>query len=295
MGTWLRTPSGGYALAWTQGFVDRAVADAFGYHALQLGLPEFDGLRANRMPHRWVAHDHVDEPQPIWMPPPADESITTLSPECPVALCADVDALPFPANSIDLVLMPHTLDFARDPHATVAEVERVLRPEGRVVIVGFNPMSLWGLRQSLGLGARLGVLPDPRAATGSSPSDRARVLPAAAPASTEVERAPQAAEFLGYRRVRDWLRLLSFDIEAGQFGCWRPPHATQKALDRMAWMDRVGSHWWPVLGGVYGLQAVKRVRGMRLVGLARKRPGKLATAPAVLAQRRRGRTPQTRG
>ena len=27
------------------------------------------------------------------------------------------------------------------------EVERVLVPEGRVVIFGLNPMSLWGLRQ----------------------------------------------------------------------------------------------------------------------------------------------------
>lgn len=271
IGPWLGTPAGQYALGWVQSQVDRAVADAFGYHAVQLGLPELDGLRANRMPHRWVAHDALTQPQPIRMPLPQDDGISTLSPEMPVALHCDFDALPFPSGSIDLVVMPHTLELARDPHATVAEVERVLVPEGRVVIVGFNPASLWGMRQSMGWGPRLG-------ATGDGEM-----------------RASQAAEYLGYRRVRDWLRLLSFDIEAGRFGCWRPPHATQKALDRMAWMDRVGSHWWPVLGGIYMIQAVKRVRGMRLVGMARQRKPARAPAAAVVAQRRRERLEEHTG
>lgn len=262
---WLQTPPGRYLLDWEQGRLDDAVVDIFGFHAVQLGLPELDGLRANRMPHRWVAHDGLAEPRPIAMPPPADESITTLSPELPVALHADFHALPFPSGSIDLVVMPHTLELAHDPHGALAEVERVLVPEGKVVIVGINPLSLWGLHQWLGWGQRLGV------------ADGDPALPA------------HAAEFLGYRRVRDWLRLLSFGIEGGRFGCWRPLLSTQKSLDRLAWMDRLGSHWWPVLGGVYGLEAVKRVRGMRLVGLARKPTRRAAAAPAVVAQRRRAR------
>jgi ubiquinone/menaquinone biosynthesis C-methylase UbiE len=108
----------------------------------------------------------------------------------------DSRAWPWPAESLDLVVLPHTLELARDPHDTLREVERVLVPEGRVVIVGFNPASLWGLRQSaghlrqrLGLGGRLYL-----------PSD---------------------GEFIGYPRVRDWLRLLGFEVERGRFGCWR--------------------------------------------------------------------------
>jgi SAM-dependent methyltransferase len=74
------------------------------------------------------------------------------------ALHCDFDALPFPNQSLDLVLLPHTLELARDPHDTLREVERVLVPEGRVVIVGFNPASLWGLRQQRAhLDRRLGV------------------------------------------------------------------------------------------------------------------------------------------
>jgi hypothetical protein len=60
---WLRTPPGRYLLAWEQAQLDSHVADVFGFHALQLGLPELDALRANRMPHRWLGAEAVaDEP-----------------------------------------------------------------------------------------------------------------------------------------------------------------------------------------------------------------------------------------
>jgi len=96
---------------------------------------------------------------------------------------------------------------------------------------------------------------------------------------------PSAGEFIGYWRLRDWLRLLSFEVESGRFGCWRPPLKSDLWLDRFAWMDRVGDRWWPVLGSVYFLVAVKRVRGMRLVGLARNERRKVHAAPAVVANR----------
>jgi SAM-dependent methyltransferase len=225
-------------------------------------LPELQALRANRMPHRWVASASPVVPEPLELPPPADDLITTAAPEARIALQCDFDALPFPNQSVDLVVLPHALELARDPHLTLSEVERVLVPEGRVMILGFNPASLWGLRQRVGEGAqRFGI-------------DRRGAL-----------FLPRAGEFLGYRRVRDWLRLLSFEVEAARFGCWRPPLRTQKWLDRTAWLERVGERWWPVLGAVYFIVAVKRVRGMRLVGLARREARKAAAAPAAVANR----------
>jgi len=98
---------------------------------------------------------------------------------------------------------------------------------------------------------------------------------------------PRAGEFIGYWRLRDWLRLLGFEVEAGRFGCWRPPVRTEKWLQRFAWMDRLGDRWWPVLGAVYFVVAVKRVRGMRLVGLVRNERRKAHAPPAVVANRRR--------
>jgi hypothetical protein len=97
---------------------------------------------------------------------------------------------------------------------------------------------------------------------------------------------PSEGEFLGYWRLRDWLRLLSFEVEQGRFGCYKPPFASEPWLERFAWMERTGDRWWPVLGAVYMLVAVKRVRGMRLVGLARRQRAAPKAAPAVASSHR---------
>ena len=265
MGVWLRTAPGQYLLAWEQDRLDHAVTDAFGFHALQVGLPELDGLRANRMPHRWVASDSLQVPESLALPPPpVDSLITTLSASEPVSLHCEYDALPFPDASIDLIVLPHALEMARDPHHTLREVERVLVPEGRVVIAGFNPASLWGLRQ------RAGTL---RRGLGFGRSQSLFL--------------PRAGDFIAYWRLRDWLRLLGFEVEAGRFGCWRPPLNNAALLERFAWMDPLGDRWWPVLGAVYFVVAVKRVHGMRLVGMVRKPARKVQAAPAVVTSRRR--------
>jgi SAM-dependent methyltransferase len=263
LGGWLKTPPGQYLLDWEQQRVDKAVADIFGYHALQMGLPELDGLRANRMPHRWLASDSLVNPEPLVIAPPRDSAISTTPLKAPIGLHCDAEALPFPSSSLDLVVMPHTLELAQDPHLALSEASRVLMPEGRLVIVGFNPVSLWGLRQRLG---------STRSSLGLG--DQRLFL-------------PSSGEFIGYWRLRDWLRLLSFEIEVGKFGCYRPPWKSEKWLGRAAWMEGVGRQWWPVLGAVYFLVAVRRVRGMRLIGKVRKERVKATGAPAVVANRKR--------
>ena len=244
MQEWFETSPGRYLLAWEQAEFDRAVGDIFGYHALQLGLPELDTLQANRMPHKWLA---VRDPQ------------LNASHDERAALVTDFSALPFSANSLDLVVLPHSLELNTDPHATLREVERVLVPEGRVVICCLNPASLWGLRQRRAhIYRRLGFgqlfLPD-------------------------------AGEFIGYRRMRDWLRLLSFEVEGGSFGCYRPAVFSEKWLHRYEWVDRMGERWWPIFGAVYFIVAVKRVRGVHVVGRAWKPKSAIATSPVPVANR----------
>ena len=252
---WLQTPAGRYVLEWEQDHLDTAVADLFGFHALQLGLPELDALRANRMPHRWVATESGNANDAA-----VTEEGESVPPRIGVALHCDFDALPFDSNSLDLVVLPHALELARDPHLALREVERVLVPEGRVVIVGFNPASLWGVRQGLG-----------------------RLLRGLGLRARRPLYLPGVGEFMRYRRLRDWLRLLSFEVEAGRFGCYRPPVRSLAWLSRFEWTERVGDRWWPVFGAVYFVVAVKRVRGMRLVGLARAQRSvpKAAPAPVV--------------
>lgn len=254
---WFRTPPGRYLLDWESAQFDLAVEDCFGYHALQLGLPQLPTLRMNRMPHRWVAlTEHVEADQP--------ETQTTDEPALagmPLpCLITDPAALPFSGASLDLVVLPHTLELSADPHQVLREVERVLVPEGRLVVSGFNPASLWGLKQGtgrlaqrLGLGGQLYI--------------------------------PEAGDFIGPWRLRDWMRLLGFEVESERFGCYRPAVHSEQWLSRMAWMDRAGARWWPVFGSVYFIVAVKRVKGMRLLGSA-WRPRVATTAAPVSVARR---------
>lgn len=235
---WLQTPPGRYLLAWEQAEFDRTVADLFGYHALQLGLPEIAGLQANRMSHRWLA---------------VPKASTSVAP----TLVTDPCALPFPENSLDLILLPHTLELSPDPHAALREVHRVLVHEGRVVISCLNPGSLWGFKQRraqlyrhLGFGQLF---------------------------------LPEAGDFIAYWRLRDWLRLLGFEVETARFGCYRPALRTDKWLDRFAWMDRAGDRWWPIFGAVTFVVGVKKVHGMRLLSPPWKARKNMAAAPVPVA------------
>ena len=235
---WFQTPPGQQALAWERARLDEALADVFGYHAVQLGLAGIDALAANRMPHRWLACETLapergaDEPRP--------------------ALVTDTRALPFAEASLDLVVLPHTLEFSQDPHASLREVQCVLVAEGRVAITGFYPVSLWGWRQwrARWLGGRPYL--------------------------------PVSGEFISPGRLRDWLRLLEFELELAEFGCYQPAVRSAGALARFGWLDRLGERWWPILGASYCIVAVKRVRGPLLIGQSwRKMAASVGKQPSV--------------
>ncbi len=242
---WLETPLGAVVRRWECEQLQAQVADVFGYHAVQLGVPLIDGLSANRMPTRWLAAG------------PDTGLIARFPLQC------DFTALPFDDNCLDLVVMPHTLEWCGEAAACLREVERVLRPEGRLIVTGFNPNSWWGLRQKR-LRLWQGLWPGKRA-------DSALFL-------------PEDGEFIAYRRLRDWLALLSFEVEMAQFGVYDPPVKTQIWIDRNAWIARLGKRFWPGWGAVYMVSAVKRVRGMRLVRPARVAPA-FGRKPVAAVQR----------
>ncbi len=242
----LASPPGRYVLQWEQAYLGRTVADIFGYHAVQLGVPEIDTLSENRMPLRLGVSDRL-----------IDESAVAQSSSGPmgerrVAVITRFEELPFATQSIDLVVMPHILEFAQEPHQVLREVDRVLVPEGHVIITGFNPASLWGLRQAL---VRAGAGPY----------------------------LPRDGQFISLPRIKDWLKLLSFETNRGRFGCYAPWAGSDRWLSRWSFLEKAGDRWWPVFGSVYLLSAVKRVRGMRVIGPAwkRKEERRVALAPAA--------------
>jgi SAM-dependent methyltransferase len=233
LGPWLDTPVGSYVRSWEQARLDMLTADIFGFNAMQIGLPQIHALQANRMPNKWLTDTHL----------PSSDDQGQVS---PIVVVHDFAELPFASQSLDLVVLPHVLEFTEEPHQVLREVERVLIPEGQVIVCGFNPASLWGLRQMSG---RL----------------------------TGAHFLPQNGEFISLPRLKDWLKLLSMEVNRGHFGCYAPPCMTDKWLNRFAFMEKAGDRWWPYLGAVYIVQAIKRVRGMRLIGPAWSR--KLAKAP----------------
>ncbi len=132
--------------------------------------------------------------------------------------------LPITSDSIDAVLLPHTLEFAADPYAIVREVDRVLVGEGNLLVLGFRPWSLWGVR------ARA-------SRTGFPPSLR-RILPE--------------------RRVRDWLVLLGYEIVAARRYLYCSPWGAGPKGEGTTRMLRRGlTH--PLPGSAYLLKARKRV------------------------------------
>jgi len=239
---WLSTPAGSYLLSWEQSQLDTLVADIFGYHALQLGMPDLLALRANRMPHQWTALSDLD----------AEAS------ESPPQFAAHSIALPFQADSLDLLVLPHTLELSLDAHASLREAERVLMPEGHLVIAGMNPTSFLGWRHQRSKWYRRWGFEDLGA--------------------------PPCEEMIGYWRLRDWLRLLGFEVKLSQFGCWRPVMDRPQWFERWAWMERLGASGWPILGGVYVIVAVKKVQGGRLLGATWKRKRPHAKAAVSVAQ-----------
>ena len=220
---WFATPLGRYLLEREQEQFDRTVTDIFGFHAVQIGLPLCPFLAQSRIATRWTV-DAVG----------------------PASVLADPQWLPFPENSLDLVVLPHALEFAEDPHQLLREVHRSIRPEGQVVIAGFNPFSLFGARRYFGRG----------------------------------ETPPWNGSFIALYRLKDWLALLGFEVTGGGLDCYVPPFAQESWLRRCGFFEHTGDRWWPIAGGVYFLRATKRIVGMRVITPAwDRRKNGLATAP----------------
>jgi SAM-dependent methyltransferase len=250
----LGQPVASRLLAWEQAQADALLADVFGYHAVQLGWPELKALRHNRMPHRWQAGAEFEWPQSnkALCAPELQNLQSPQSPTTAIPLEDDPDvwldsrAWPWQADSLDLVVLPHTLERSADPHACLREVERVLIPEGQVLITGLNPMSLWGWPTQRGSMRLVGGGP--------------------------------VQSLIAYRRLRDWLRLLGFEVQVSRFGGWSPALGSERWMQRLGWMERAGERWWPILGGVYLLMATKRVPGGRLLPA---RPWRTVRSPAA--------------
>lgn len=206
MRQWYELPLGQRVRACETERLQEILPNLFGYHLLQVGAMADGLLSASRVLHRAVM------------------AVGNESAAGQAGLCGDPARLPVAGDSVDALVLYHTLDFAADPHQVLREAERVLVAEGSLVILGFNPWSLWGLRRSLGR------------------------RPAV----------PWCGRFVSLPRLRDWLSLLGFEIlSTGQL-FQRPPLQRPALLERLAFLEGVRG----LPGGVYVLVARKKVMTM---------------------------------
>lgn len=238
---WFSLGAGRYVRSWEQRYISRLVRQVFGYNAVQIGLAQWDFMRHNRVLHKWCTTQYTMQS----------------SAKYAMVQCA-AEYLPFANESIDLLVLPHTLETSSDPHQILREVHRVLVPEGTVIISGFNPWSLWSLPDRVpGLEQRLPI---------------------------------QAALHLSPWRVADWLELLSMEITDQVFGGYGPLCEQRDWIRRWHFMERFGAKMWPVFGGLYVFKAKKRVSQITMVGLnwsksnRRFMPGRAAVSRSQIHQ-----------
>mgnify|MGYP001817715940 CR=1 FL=1 len=170
------------------------------------------------------------------------------------AMVARPGALPFGDKTHSLIVLPHALDFCDDPHRVLREVNQVLTPEGYVVIIGFNQLSLWGLCRYL-------------------------------PGVKKYDSAPWRGRSYRAGRVQDWLSLLGIDIVGARMLAYHPPLQSHRWRDKLGFLDRMGDRWWPGLGAVYMIVGRKRefARGDGTRRLAWRRFIPAIARPAVTA------------
>lgn len=207
---WLQTTLGQSLIRAEYECLGRLLNGYFGPVAVQIGEPEFDAfVELSEAVFCYKAGMETN--------PGEDRSDLLCIPE----------QLPFEAKSVGLVILPHVLEFSDYPHQILREVERILMPEGNLVVLGFNPFSLWGLA---------GVF--------------------------RRKRMPWNGQFASLTRVKDWLQLLNFELTAGKMIYHMPPVQSERIRRRLGFLENAGDRWWPLGAAVYAVVARKREIGI---------------------------------
>ncbi len=209
---WFHFPAGRLLLKQERAQMESILPNLFGYHLLQVGRPgRIDLLAASRIRHSIIMS--LESPFQTRRQHHAD-------------LHGLADALPVAAESLDVVVLPHILEFTPDPHQVLREIDRTLIPEGHVIITGFNPWSLWTLWRWIGWRRR---------------------------------NPPWSGRFHSAAKVQDWLRLLDFDTLLIRSFVYYPPVQHGALIRHLRLFEYLGRRFQPFLGAVYVLVAKKRV------------------------------------
>jgi len=191
---WLNEPRG-KGLLWEEGRLVRGALDSvFGEHLLQVGLwgPADHYLQYSRARHSALISSQVSSAAHVITEP---------------------EHLAVASDSVDAVLLPHTLELTANPHQLLREVDRILRPEGRLIVLGFNAPGWWSVRQKFSDGGFL----------------------------------PGVNQMPGCHRLTDWLHLLGFKTEKPRF--YHPAQSVDRFLNKdndeeLLADEQIQNRWW---------------------------------------------------
>ncbi|GMG88688.1 class I SAM-dependent methyltransferase [Biformimicrobium ophioploci] len=210
---WFSSNLGNELLSQELAVAQPLIEQFFGYHLLQASVaPDVDLAASSRINHRFR------------LSPVAEASGEAV---------ADLNHLPLPEGSVDVVVLHHLLDFAEDPHQLLREAARVLIPNGHLVLIGFSPYSLMGIYRAVG-----------------------RVF---------SSRPHFRGNSLSLSRVTDWMKFL--DLQPGNIekGFFRWPVQHGEILAQTSWMERQAARWRLPWGGFYLIVARKEVVRMQAI------------------------------
>ena len=206
---WFDTPLGSHLLKTEMAVLDQLLPGLFGYNLMQVSIQD----------------------QPLFHASSVQTKLrVTLDSRSGDGSCvlARPDNLPFANDSIDVTLLHHLLDFSDSPHDILKEVSRVTLPMGHLVVIGFNPFSLWGAWRH---------------------------------AARFKGGAPWMGRFIRPGRLMDWLNLLDFKIDRAQYAIYGPPFARYQGKVR-DYSQGISRNLNLPTGGIYVIVARKHVGSM---------------------------------
>lgn len=208
---WFQSPPGSLLLTLEKEQLQRMLSEQFGDVLVQLGGP-INGL--------------------FTIPSPIVHRITIGQGTCPIRgipfVTANYNELPLRPDSVDIIVCMHVLEFLDDPSLLIDQMYEALVPQGQLVIIGFNPMSLWGLAQYF----------------------------------NKSQEFPWGGNFHSQTHIKTLLQKTGYSILAKKTLCFRPPIQNRKLWHSLLVMEPLGQFLVPDLGGVYFLSARKKVFGM---------------------------------
>ena len=224
---WYSTPLGKAVLSQEELLVDQAINNLFGYFIVQLESPCHNLMDSSRIQNKLLISSEQDQ--------------AFKSDKHYHFVAADLDYLPIGKEKVDVVLLPHTLEVADDPYYLLRQVDRVLLPEGHIVVTGFNPYGCLVLRHRW--------------------FKRHEAF-----TQVKLER---------LSRIKEWLEVLGYDVQLQKFStvtCFAQREGASKWMVAIEWVENHLSKLGLKFGNVYCLVAKKRVDSPTLVGSVWKLP-----------------------